>query len=170
MLEERYPAFDGLNLTSEAREGILKHCSLRHAHELELREPGGVGRRFIDRTQPSLEAQVCNLTDEIAYNTHDIDDGVRSGLLAYDQLLASVHAPGTIPPAFVVPYGQYVTPNGRFAMAEPSASTFEIYDLQTDTKVAGWSYANGSFVPTSVAVSPNGMYAAISSEIGRAHV
>jgi len=88
MLEERYPAFDGLNLTFEAREGILKHCSLRHAHELELREPGGVGRRFIDRTQPSLEAQVCNLTDEIAYNTHDIDDGVRSGLLAYDQLLA----------------------------------------------------------------------------------
>ena len=88
VLEERYPAFDGLNLTFEAREGILKHCSLRHAHELEAREPGGVGRRFIDRTQPSLEAQVCNLTDEIAYNTHDIDDGVRSGLLAYDQLLA----------------------------------------------------------------------------------
>jgi len=83
------------------------------------------------------------------------------GLAVIQQV--SVHAPGTIPPAFVVPYGQYVTPNGRFAMAEPSASTFEIYDLQTDTKVAGWSYANGSFVPTSVAVSPNGMYAAISS-------
>ena len=86
-LEERYPNFDGLNLTFEAREGILKHCSPRHARALEAREPGGVGRRFLDRTQPSLEAQVCNLADEIAYNTHDIDDGVRSGLLAYEQLL-----------------------------------------------------------------------------------
>ncbi len=87
-LEERYPDFDGLNLTFEAREGILKHCSPRHASALEAREPGGVGRRFLDHTQPSLEAQVCNLADEIAYNTHDIDDGVRSGLLAYEQLLA----------------------------------------------------------------------------------
>jgi dGTPase len=86
-LEERYPAYDGLNLTFETREGILKHCSLRHARELEAREPGGVGRRFIDRTQPSLEAQLCNLADEIAYNAHDIDDGVRSGLLEYEQLL-----------------------------------------------------------------------------------
>ena len=87
LLEERYPAFDGLNLTFDTREGILKHCSLRHARELDAREPGGIGRRFIERTQPSLEAQVCNLTDEIAYNTHDIDDGVRSGLLGYEQLL-----------------------------------------------------------------------------------
>ena len=87
VLEECYPTHDGLNLTFEAREGILKHCSQRHAHELEAREPGGVGRRFLDRSQPSLEAQLCNLTDEIAYNTHDIDDGVRSGLLAYEQLL-----------------------------------------------------------------------------------
>ena len=86
-LEQRYPDFDGLNLTFETREGILKHCSARHARALEAREPGGVGRRFLDRTQPSLEAQVCNLADEIAYNTHDIDDGVRSGLLAYEQLL-----------------------------------------------------------------------------------
>lgn len=86
-LEERYPNFDGLNLTFESREGILKHCSPRHARALEAREPAGVGRRFLDRTQPSLEAQVCNLADEIAYNTHDIDDGVRSGLLAYEQLL-----------------------------------------------------------------------------------
>ena len=86
-LEERYPAFDGLNLTFETREGILKHCSPRHARVLEAREPGGVGRRFLDHTRPSLEAQVCNLADEIAYNAHDIDDGVRSGLLAYEQLL-----------------------------------------------------------------------------------
>ena len=87
LLEERYPAFDGLNLTFEAREGILKHCSKRRAEALEAAEPGGVARRFLDRTQPSLEAQVCNLADEIAYNAHDIDDGVRSGLLEHEQLL-----------------------------------------------------------------------------------
>ncbi len=85
-LEERYPAFDGLNLSFETREGILKHCSLSHARRLEERHPGGVGRRFLDRTQPSLEAQLCNLADEIAYNAHDIDDGVRSGLITLDQV------------------------------------------------------------------------------------
>ena len=85
-LEERYPAFDGLNLTFEAREGILKHCSQAHARELEAQEPGGVGQRFLLRQQPSLEAQLCNLADEIAYNAHDIDDGVRSGLLTLAQL------------------------------------------------------------------------------------
>ena len=85
--EERYPAFDGLNLTFESREGILKHCSRRRALALEHDQPGGVGQRFLDRTQPSLEAQVCNLADEIAYNAHDIDDGVRSGLLVYEELL-----------------------------------------------------------------------------------
>jgi len=87
VLEERYASFDGLNLTFETREGILKHCSRRRADELELAEPGGVGHRFLARTQPSLEAQVCNLADEIAYNAHDIDDGVRSGLLEHEQLL-----------------------------------------------------------------------------------
>ena len=87
VLEQRYPDHDGLNLTFETREGILKHCSARRARELERSEPGGVGRRFLERTQPSLEAQLCNLADEIAYNSHDIDDGVRSGLLVYDELL-----------------------------------------------------------------------------------
>jgi dGTPase len=87
-LEERYPAFDGLNLGFETREGILKHCSRAQAERLLAREPGGVGQRFVDRTQPSLEAQLCNLADEIAYNAHDIDDGVRSGLLDMEQLEA----------------------------------------------------------------------------------
>ncbi|WP_114968950.1 deoxyguanosinetriphosphate triphosphohydrolase [Rhodoferax ferrireducens] len=87
-LEERYPQFDGLNLTFETREGILKHCSRSNAEQLELSEPGGVGRRFLDRSQPSLEAQLCNLADEIAYNAHDIDDGVRSGLITLEQLQA----------------------------------------------------------------------------------
>jgi dGTPase len=86
-LEERYPAFDGLNLSFETREGVLKHCSRANAERLELSEPDGVGRRFIDRTQPSLEAQLCNLADAIAYNAHDIDDGVRSGLISMDQLM-----------------------------------------------------------------------------------
>ena len=85
-LEERYPQFDGLNLTFETREGILKHCSRLHAEELEAGEPGGVGQRFLQGGQPSLEAQLCNLADEIAYNAHDIDDGVRSGLITMAQL------------------------------------------------------------------------------------
>ncbi|WP_037471905.1 deoxyguanosinetriphosphate triphosphohydrolase [Simplicispira psychrophila] len=85
-LEERYPQFDGLNLTFETREGILKHCSRLHAEQLEAAEPGGVGQRFLLRQQPSLEAQLCNLADEIAYNAHDIDDGVRSGLITMAQL------------------------------------------------------------------------------------
>jgi dGTPase len=88
VLEERYPGFDGLNLTFETREGILKHCSRRNAEALERAEPGGVGERFLIGERPSLEAQVCNLADEIAYNAHDIDDGVRSGLLEHEQLLA----------------------------------------------------------------------------------
>ena len=89
-LEERYPAFDGLNLTFETREGILKHCSRSNAELLNAREPGGVAQRFIDGTQPSLEAQLCNLADAIAYNAHDVDDGVRSGLITMAQLRDAV--------------------------------------------------------------------------------
>ena len=85
-LEERYPQYDGINLTFETREGILKHCSRRNAEWLQAREPGGVGQRFLLGHQPSLEAQLCNLADEIAYNAHDIDDGVRSGLITMAQL------------------------------------------------------------------------------------
>lgn len=85
-LEESYPQFNGVNLCFETREGILKHCSRESAQTLEMREPGGIGRRFLDGTQPSLEAQLCNLADEIAYNAHDIDDGVRSGLITMGQL------------------------------------------------------------------------------------
>ena len=80
-LEQRYAAFDGLNLTFETREGILKHCSLKNARTL-----GEVGERFVRKQRPSLEAQTANLADEIAYNNHDIDDGVRSGLLDMEQL------------------------------------------------------------------------------------
>jgi dGTPase len=81
LLEERYAEFPGLNLTFEAREGILKHCSLKNAREL-----GEVGQRFIDRTHPSLEAQLVDVADAIAYNNHDVDDGLRSGLISVEQL------------------------------------------------------------------------------------
>ena len=80
-LEQRYAEFDGLNLTFELREGILKHCSIKNAKQL-----GDVGLRFINKTNPSLEAQVTNFADEIAYNNHDIDDGLRSGLITIEQL------------------------------------------------------------------------------------
>ena len=71
-LEEQYPAFDGLNLTWETREGILKHCNILNAMRL-----GDLGKRFLEKTQPSLEAQLVNIADAIAYSTHDMDDGLR---------------------------------------------------------------------------------------------
>jgi dGTPase len=80
-LEERYGAFNGLNLSFETREGILKHCSLENARKL-----GELGERFLLKRQPSLEAQIANLADEIAYNNHDIDDGLRSQLITLEQL------------------------------------------------------------------------------------
>ena len=86
LLEARYPDFDGLNLSFETREGILKHCSRRDALALEAVEPDGVAGRFLRGGQPSLEAQLTDLADQIAYNAHDIDDGVRSGLLKFDDL------------------------------------------------------------------------------------
>jgi dGTPase len=85
-LEERYPAFNGLNLSFETREGILKHCARRNAELINAQEPNGIAARFLNGTQPSSEAQLCNLADAIAYNAHDIDDGVRSGLLTLEQL------------------------------------------------------------------------------------
>ena len=92
-LENCYPSYSGLNLSFETREGVLKHCSRRNAKQIDAREPGGVAHRFlhvspslISVIQPSLEAQLANLADEIAYNAHDIDDGVRSGLLEMEQL------------------------------------------------------------------------------------
>jgi dGTPase len=85
-LEQRYARFDGLNLTLETREGILKRCAASTARAMEAEEPGGPAHRIVAREQPSLEAQLANLADEIAYNAHDIDDGMRSGLLQMEQL------------------------------------------------------------------------------------
>jgi dGTPase len=80
-LEEKYAEFEGLNLTFETREGILKHCSQTNARNL-----GELGKRFLERKQPSLEAQLANLADEIAYNNHDVDDGLRAQFITIDQL------------------------------------------------------------------------------------
>ncbi|MGE0079957.1 MAG: deoxyguanosinetriphosphate triphosphohydrolase [Thiohalomonadaceae bacterium] len=80
-LEDRYAEFRGLNLTFETREGILKHCAREHAAKL-----GDVGRRFLEHTQPTLEAQIANIADAIAYNNHDLDDGLRAGLITIEQL------------------------------------------------------------------------------------
>jgi len=80
-LEEKYADFPGLNLSFETREGILKHCSAKNAAEL-----GEVGARFLNKQQPSLEAQLTNLADEIAYNSHDVDDGLRAELISIEQL------------------------------------------------------------------------------------
>jgi dGTPase len=80
-LEEKYADFPGLNLMYETREGILKHCSARHARGL-----GELGRRFLEGRQPALEAQLANLADEVAYNSHDVDDGLRAGLLEVEEL------------------------------------------------------------------------------------
>lgn len=81
-LEQKYADFDGLNLSFETREGILKHCAVHNAKNL-----GDVGQRFLDKTQPGLEAQLTDYSDETAYNNHDIDDGVRYGLISIQELL-----------------------------------------------------------------------------------
>ena len=80
-LEEHYAGYAGLNLTFETREGILKHCSAQNARKL-----GALGERFLQRNQPSLEAQIANIADEIAYNNHDVDDGLRAGLVEIEDL------------------------------------------------------------------------------------
>src|ERR1700688_1660697 len=79
-LEDRYALFPGLNLTFACREGILKHCAVSKAREL-----GELGERFLQRRQPGLEAQLANLADEIAYNNHDVDDGIRAGLITLEE-------------------------------------------------------------------------------------
>ncbi|VAW94911.1 dNTP triphosphohydrolase, broad substrate specificity [hydrothermal vent metagenome] len=81
VLEQRYADFDGLNLTFESREGIIKHCAIKKAAAI-----GDVGERFLNRTQSSLEAQLVDLADQIAYNNHDVDDGLRAGLISIKQL------------------------------------------------------------------------------------
>jgi len=110
VLEESYAEFSGLNLTFETREGILKHCSLKNARKL-----GELGERFIKKRQPCLEAQVANIADEIAYNNHDVDDGLRSGLISLDELRSC---------AIIDEHHKYVT--NRWSMLEGRRLTSEI--------------------------------------------
>ena len=117
-LEERYPQYDGLNLTFETREGILKHCSRSNALKLEAQEPGGVAARFLTGEQTSLEGQLANLADAIAYNAHDVDDGVRSGLITLDQLQTV--------PLFAQFYAQALTEFPQ--LAQPHAQRRLLYE------------------------------------------
>jgi dGTPase len=133
-LEERYPAFNGLNLSFETREGILKHCARRNAELINAQEPEGVAARFLNGTQPSLEAQLCNLADAIAYNAHDIDDGVRSGLLSLEQLqevslFARYHAQTLV---------EYPDLQGRRVLYETIRRMLsdQVYDVISATRVA----------------------------------
>jgi len=80
-LENQYANFPGINLCFETREGILKRCSLSLAKKL-----GSVGNRFIEKKNPSLEAQLTNICDEIAYNNHDIQDGIKAKKIFIEQL------------------------------------------------------------------------------------
>lgn len=109
-LEDSYAEFPGLNLTFETREGILKHCAVKHAKTL-----GDVGERFLNKTQASLEAQLTNIADEIAYNNHDIDDGLRSGLITFEQLHDV--------PVFAVVYDEV---RGRYPALDERRLTHEI--------------------------------------------
>lgn len=131
-LEERYPAFDGLNLTFETREGILKHCSRSNAELLNAREPGGVAQRFIDGTQPSLEAQLCNLADAIAYNAHDVDDGVRSGLITMAQLRDAVPLFARYYEATLADWPQLLVPDAQRKLLYESIRRMlseQVYDI-----------------------------------------
>ena len=149
-LEERYPAFNGLNLSFETREGILKHCARRNAELINAQEPNGVAARFLNGTQPSLEAQLCNLADAIAYNAHDIDDGVRSGLLALDQLQdVSLFARYQAQTLLDYPHLQTQHPNaqGRRLLYETIRRmlSYQVYDVINATRAALDQHA-----PTSV--------------------
>jgi dGTPase len=133
-LEESYPEFNGLNLSFETREGILKHCARRNAEAINAKEPNGVAARFLNGTQPSLEAQLCNVADAIAYNAHDIDDGVRSGLLTPEQLqdvplFARYHAQTL---------AEYPSLQGRRVLFETIRRMLsdQVYDVITATRAA----------------------------------
>jgi dGTPase len=123
-----------LNLSFETREGILKHCARRNAELINAQEPEGVAARFLNGTQPSLEAQLCNLADAIAYNAHDIDDGVRSGLLSLEQLqevslFARYHAQTL---------AEYPDLQGRRVLYETIRRMLsdQVYDVISATRVA----------------------------------
>jgi dGTPase len=119
ILEAKYADFPGLNLTFETREGILKHCSVRNAKAL-----GDVGERFLKREQPGLEAQIANISDAVAYNNHDVDDGFRAGLLSLAQLREQ--------PLFEI---QYAEVHKRYPDLEDRRLIYEIIRRMINTVV-----------------------------------
>lgn len=146
-LEERYPAFDGLNLTFETREGILKHCSHSNAELLNAREPGGVAQRFLAGTQPSLEAQLCNLADAIAYNAHDVDDGVRSGLITMTQLRDAVPLFARYYEATLAEWPELAVPDAQRKLLYESIRRMlseQVYDVINSSRVHLQSAGVGS--------------------------
>ena len=146
-LEERYPAFDGLNLTFETREGILKHCSRSNAELLNAREPGGVAQRFLAGTQPSLEAQLCNLADAIAYNAHDVDDGVRSGLITMIQLRDAVPLFARYYEATLAEWPELAAPDAQRKLLYESIRRMlseQVYDVINSSRVQLQSAGVGS--------------------------
>ena len=84
-LEERYPLFEGLNLTWETLEGVVKHNGPLLNPHIVIKEYNNIHDLELD-TFPGLEAQIASLSDDIAYNNHDIDDGFRAGLISLDDL------------------------------------------------------------------------------------
>ncbi len=82
VLEQRYPDFDGLNLSYETREGIIKHTTSYDSAGIAAVQP------YCPKEQPTLEAQIIDLADEIAYNNHDIDDGLKAGYVSLNDLTA----------------------------------------------------------------------------------
>jgi dGTPase len=159
-LEERYAAFPGLNLTFETREGILKHCSLNNARQL-----GELGERFIKRRQPTLEAQIANLADEIAYNNHDLDDGLRAGLITMEELKQV--------PLFLTQYetvmAAYPNLNGRRLVHEivRRMINYVVIDLINTTSAAIRSVAPADV--DAVRAQPNGL-AKFSESVAAEHL
>lgn len=145
VLEQRYPEWSGLNLCFETREGILKRCPMAQARAYELAEPGGVGQRFISGTQASLEAQLTNLADEIAYNAHDVDDGVRSGLITLGQLRDVPLVERFVTDALSAHPGLHAMPARRL-LAETIRRMLsaQVYDVIDTTRAALTASAPGS--------------------------
>ncbi|MEN7341814.1 MAG: deoxyguanosinetriphosphate triphosphohydrolase [Pseudomonadota bacterium] len=158
-LEEKYASFDGLNLTFETREGILKHCSKNNAKTL-----GALGERFLDRTQPSLEAQLADIVDAVAYNNHDVEDGVRSGILSMEALreepLFARHYDEV-----VATYGHQLPTDRLLHETKRRMIAFVVRDLITTSERA----INDAGVASLDAVRAAPRLIAFSPEVGEAH-
>ncbi|MCB1154153.1 deoxyguanosinetriphosphate triphosphohydrolase, partial [bacterium] len=127
ILEDRYPNFRGLNLSFEVREGIVKHSSYFDNPDHQ---------RFSEyhpEWQPTLEAQLINLTDAIAYLNHDIDDGLESGILKWEEL-DELAIWRQVKEAVKKKYGESIRPHHMKSMAVSHLISFYINDLAEATR------------------------------------